>query len=89
MVTKQALASGLPVITSDHAGIAETFKDGVHGILIPERNAAALADALARLIEDPSLAAGFAVNGRKLVEETFNVKKAVARLEEIYEEALA
>ncbi len=89
MVTKQALASGLPVITSDHAGIAETFKDGVHGILIPERNTAALADALARLIEDPSLAAGFAVNGRKLVEETFNVKKAVARLEEIYEEALA
>ncbi len=88
MVTKQALASGLPVITTDHAGIAETFKDGMHGILVAEGDAVALADALARLIENPALAAGFAVNGRRLVEEIFDVRKTVARLEEIYEEVI-
>jgi len=88
MVTKQALSSGLPVITTDHAGIAETFTGGVHGMLVPEGDAPALADALARLIDNPSLAAGFAVNGRKLVEEFFDVRKTVARMEEIYEEVL-
>jgi len=89
MVTKQALASGVPVITTDHAGIAETFKDGVHGMLVAERDAPGLAEALARLIDDPALAAGFAANGRKLVEKTFNVKKNVGRMEEIYDEAIA
>ena len=89
MVTKQALASGLPVITTDHAGIAETFKNDVHGILVPERDPRALAAAIARLIEDPPLASRFAERGRELVEEIFDVKKVVAKLEAIYEEAIA
>jgi colanic acid/amylovoran biosynthesis glycosyltransferase len=88
MVTKQALSVGLPVITTDHAGIGETFKNDEHGILVAERDAKALASALARIIAEPSLGSGFAAKGRELVAEMFDVKKVVARMEDIYQEAI-
>jgi glycosyltransferase involved in cell wall biosynthesis len=87
--TKQALATGLPVITTDHAGIGETFKNGEHGILVPERDAQALAAALRKIIADPLLAHRVAASGRALVESTFDVRKVVAQMEDIYAEAIA
>ncbi len=86
--TKQALSVGLPVITTDHAGIGETFKNDEHGFLVAERDAKALAAALARIIAEPSLGSGFAAKGRELVAEMFDVKKVVARMEDIYQEAI-
>lgn len=54
-VIKEAMASGLPVISTRHSGIPELVVDGVSGLLVPERDAAALSNALAYLIGHPEL----------------------------------
>ena len=52
-VLKEAMASGMPVVGTRHAGIPELVEDGVSGWLVPERDEAALAAALARLAAEP------------------------------------
>ena len=52
VVLMEALASGLPVISTHHSGIPELVEDGRSGLLVPERDVPALADALKRLLEN-------------------------------------
>jgi colanic acid/amylovoran biosynthesis glycosyltransferase len=49
LVILEALATGLPVVGSRHGGIPETVDDGATGLIVPERDEAALADALVRM----------------------------------------
>ena len=49
----EAAASGLPLIGTDIPGVREAITDGVNGILIPERNSGALADAIEELADNP------------------------------------
>lgn len=55
VVVMEAMASGVPVIATRHAGIPELVIDGETGLLVPERDGKALADALGRLIREPGL----------------------------------
>ncbi len=55
MSIKEAMASGLPVISTFHSGIPELVADGVSGLLVPERDAASIAEALAYLISHPEI----------------------------------
>jgi glycosyltransferase involved in cell wall biosynthesis len=50
LVTLQARAAGVPVVASDTTGIRGVIEDGRHGLLVPPGDAAALADALARVV---------------------------------------
>jgi glycosyltransferase involved in cell wall biosynthesis len=52
----EAMASGRAVITSDAPGCGETIADGVTGLVVPRGDAAALAQAMARFLDDPGLA---------------------------------
>ena len=52
-VTYEALAAGVPLVTTNAAG--SVARDGVEGLLVPERDAAKLADAIQRLVEDRAL----------------------------------
>jgi glycosyltransferase involved in cell wall biosynthesis len=49
------MASGTPLVASDLPSTAEVIRDGVNGLLVPPSDAAALADALRRLRDDPAL----------------------------------
>jgi glycosyltransferase involved in cell wall biosynthesis len=49
----EAMAAGLPVITTDAGGMTEVITDGVDGIVVPQRDPAALADAMSSLACDP------------------------------------
>ena len=60
MVMAQAMACGVPVIASVHTGVDALFADGQAGYHVPIRDAAAIAEALLRLYEDPELRAGLA-----------------------------
>lgn len=51
----EALACGLPVISTPVTGIPEAVQDGVNGLLVPERDVKALADALERIAREPGL----------------------------------
>lgn len=54
-VLLEAMAAGLPVVTTNVAGISSLVADGVNGVLLPERTASALAAAVRTLVETPAL----------------------------------
>lgn len=60
----EAMLAGVPVITTAHGGPLEYITHGVSGLLVPPRDAAALADALSTLLSDPQLHARLAHGGR-------------------------
>lgn len=68
----EAMAAGKPLVATDMPGCREAVVDGVTGILVPPRDAPALAAALARLIDDPELRARFGAAGRARVEQNFS-----------------
>jgi glycosyltransferase involved in cell wall biosynthesis len=69
----EALAMGRPVITTDAPGCRETVEHGVNGLLVPPRDAQALAAAMERLIREPALLPGMAQASRALAERKFEV----------------
>jgi glycosyltransferase involved in cell wall biosynthesis len=70
----EALAIGRAVITTTAPGCRETVHDGVNGFLVPPRNAAALADAMLRFIDQPALIAVMGRASRALAERVFDVR---------------
>jgi len=69
------MALGRPIITTNVAGCRETVEDGFNGFLVPPKDPNALAEAMIRLIENPSLIVEMGVNSRKLAEERYDIKK--------------
>lgn len=87
-VILEALASGVPVVSTRHAGIPEIVDDGVSGLLVPERDVEALCAALARLRDDPQLRASMGARGRSTVENRHNINALNDRLLQIYRKIL-
>jgi len=85
----EAMALGLPVLASDYGGNRDLVRSGETGLLIPPRDPAAWARALARLLGDAGLARRLARGGRELVRREFTLERTAARTEAIYREALA
>jgi len=79
----EALASGVPVVASDLSGISELVDHERNGFLVPERDAQALASAIARLAEDEELRSEFGRAGRRTVLASFELTDNVARLQEL------
>ena len=73
-VLKEAMAIGLPVISTYHGGIPELVEDGKSGFLVPERDADALAEKLGYLIEHPELWSEMGKVGREFVLQHYNLK---------------
>jgi glycosyltransferase involved in cell wall biosynthesis len=69
VVLLEALAHGLPVVTTDVIGIPEAVRDHVNGLLVPPDDSAALAEALAEVLSDRSLAVRLGAAGRSHVLE--------------------
>jgi glycosyltransferase involved in cell wall biosynthesis len=76
----EAMSVGVPAIGTETGGIPALLDDGA-GLLVPERDAAALADALERVLTDDDLRAQLAAAGRRRVEERFDVDVIAAELE--------
>jgi glycosyltransferase involved in cell wall biosynthesis len=64
VVLLEAMRLGLPVVATRTGGIPEVVRDGIEGLLVPPRDPSALADAIARMIENPALRGRFAAAGR-------------------------
>ncbi|MCD6465753.1 glycosyltransferase [Candidatus Bathyarchaeota archaeon] len=84
LVLQEAQASGLPVISTLHNGIPEGVLDGKSGFLVPERDVDALAEKLEYLIEHPAIWPKMGYEGRKYVEEHYDINKLNDKLVEIY-----
>ncbi len=70
----EAMAIGRPIITTDAPGCRETVVDGVNGFLVPPRSVGALAEAMLRFLDTPSIAEPMARESRRMVEERFDVR---------------
>ncbi|HEX2142115.1 MAG TPA: glycosyltransferase [Candidatus Limnocylindria bacterium] len=79
-VILEALAASVPVVSTMVSGIPEVVRDGETGRAVPERDAAAVADAIVAVLDDPKAAALMAERGRRLVEDEFDVQRNVDRL---------
>jgi len=65
----EAMASGVPVVATRISSIEEAVEDQVSGLLVPQKDPAALAAAVGRLLDDPALAERIAQSARRVVEE--------------------
>lgn len=83
-----AAAAGRAVVTTDVPGCRDAIRPGVSGVLIPVRDAAALADAILELIEDPDRRAAMGREGRRLAEAEFDLERVTERHLELYAQAL-
>ncbi len=77
-VLMEAMAAGLPVVSTSVSGIPELVDHGVNGLLIAPEDPEALADALWRLAKDPALSHRLAVAGAATIAEHFD-GEALAR----------
>jgi glycosyltransferase involved in cell wall biosynthesis len=84
MVLLQAMASGLPLVTTRSGSIPEFVDDGETGLLVPERDPDALSLALRRVLSDSDLCARLAENGLRVASERYdaatNVRLAEAAI---------
>ena len=84
----EACAAGRAVVTTDTPGCREIVHAGENGLLVPARDATALAAAIRRLIENPDLRHRMGVAGRVRAESEFGIERVVHRHLEIYRELL-
>ena len=84
----EAAACALPLVTTDVPGCREVVSDGVDGLLVPMRDADALARAIARLQDDPQLAARLGAGARAKALTEFDEKIVIARTMAVYQEVL-
>jgi colanic acid/amylovoran biosynthesis glycosyltransferase len=87
-VLKEAMASGMPVVGSRHAGIPELIEDKVSGFLVPERDEVALADALQRLAQAPQGWAAMGRAGRTKIEQDYDINRLNERLTGLFEQLI-
>lgn len=80
VVLIEAMSSGVPIVASNISGIPELVLDEGTGLLVPPRDAAALADALERYYRDPSMRRRLGRSGREKVVKEFDLYRNAAKL---------
>jgi len=83
----EALATATPVVATRVGGLPQAIEDGVNGRLVAERDAAALADAIAGLLQQPSEGRRLGAAARARVEREFGWARVAERFEAAYERA--
>ena len=87
-VVMEALASATPLVATPAGGIGAVVDDGRTGVLVPERDTAALADALIRLLADAPLRTRVGLAARQDVCEHYTWERFAVRLEDIFDRAV-
>jgi len=80
----EAMAAGMPVITTRHSGIPELVEDEVSGYLSPEKDSDKLAESILKLAENPGCWAKLGAAGRVKVENEFNLEVQNNKLVDLY-----
>jgi len=81
----EAMASGLPAVGTRVGGVPEVIADGVTGRVVPPRDPAAMADALAQYLQAPGLAAAHGAAGRARVLSHYSMPAMVAGYQALYD----
>jgi glycosyltransferase involved in cell wall biosynthesis len=84
----EAMAMGVPVVTTDVAGAKELVADGRTGFVLPQADAAGIARALMSLAGDDRVRKEMAQAGRERVEREFSFAIRMQRIEDLYERVI-
>ncbi len=84
LVLLEAMSHSRPVVATGLDGILEVVEDGQTGLLVPHRDATALAEAIGRLVSDPALARRLGEAGRRTVETKFSQQAFEKSVERLY-----
>jgi len=85
-VIAEAMATGKPAVSTTVAGIPELVANGENGLLVPPRDARALANAMEQLARDENLRGDFGRAGRLRIEQKFTIEKTIEPLLERFEQ---
>ena len=85
----EAAAMARPIVSTTIPGVAEIVEHGVNGLLVPPRDADALASAIERLLDDPDLRAEYGKAGRVKAEREYDDREVAQRYVEEYRKAWA
>ena len=85
----EAAACGRPIVATDVPGCRDVVRHGGNGLLVPARDARALADAILALAGDPARRAAMGAEGRRRAETEFAAKRIHQETLQVYERALA
>jgi glycosyltransferase involved in cell wall biosynthesis len=88
-VLVEAMAMQIPVVSTNISGIPELVESGVNGILVPEKNAEALADAIATLLDDGDLRQRLGKEARRKVRRLFDARENTVVLRDLFTACLA
>jgi colanic acid/amylovoran biosynthesis glycosyltransferase len=84
----EAMATGLPVISTYHNGIADTITNEVDGLLVEENDIDAMAACMIRLIEQPDYADHLGAKAREKIETDFEMSHVIGNLSSIIQDAV-
>jgi colanic acid/amylovoran biosynthesis glycosyltransferase len=84
----EAMALGVPVVTTAVGGLTEVVVHERTGLVVPQHDPAALADAVGRLLSDADLAVELAVAARRHVEANYSLERSASRLRGLFPEAV-
>jgi glycosyltransferase involved in cell wall biosynthesis len=87
-VALEGMAAGRPLVATRAGGLPELVRPGENGLLVPEKDVQALADAIAVLAADPDLRARMGSAAQRLVREEMTWEAVAEKFESIYERAL-
>jgi glycosyltransferase involved in cell wall biosynthesis len=82
----EAMACGLPVVTTRAGAFPEIVEDGVNGLVVPPADAPALAAAVRRLLSDPDLCRRMGHAARERITRDLTWRRAAEKLVQVYEE---
>jgi glycosyltransferase involved in cell wall biosynthesis len=85
----EALACEVPVVATAVGGLRETIRDGETGLTVPVRSPQRLAEALARVMDEPETFHALARNGRRMVQERFEASRCFDSFAELVEQEIA
>ncbi|HKP16916.1 MAG TPA: glycosyltransferase [Gaiellaceae bacterium] len=88
LVVLEAMSLGTPVVSTAVGGVPDVIADGSSGLLVPIGDAAALAAAIGRLLDEPELAERVATTGKTFVDEHCSFPAMVAAYLEVYRDAI-
>jgi len=85
----EAMATGMPVLATEHGGIPEAVEHGRSGLLVPEKDTARLTRETLKLLNTPGLYQELSTGARQAIESAFSQEAQSTELETLYTEAIS